>query len=78
MYKYASSHMVQVDSRWTPGDYLESGGVHLNYVEQCKVLHLSLMIMDSFPLFSSILNADQTCVDLPMIPWTAWIVDLML
>jgi len=30
--------MVQVDSRWTPGNYLESGGVHLNYVEQCKVL----------------------------------------
>jgi len=30
-----------VDSRWTPGVHLESSGVHLNSVGECKVLEKS-------------------------------------
>jgi len=30
--------MVQVESTWSPEVHLESSGVHLNSVEQCKVL----------------------------------------
>ena len=31
--------MVQVDSRWTLENHLESSGVHLNSVRECKVLN---------------------------------------
>jgi muconolactone delta-isomerase len=37
-YKYANLCIFQVDSRWTPENHLESSGVHLNSVGQCKVL----------------------------------------
>jgi hypothetical protein len=40
-YKYANLCIFQVDSRWTPENHLESSGVHLNSVGQCKVLHNS-------------------------------------
>jgi hypothetical protein len=37
-YRYAYLSMFQVDSRWTPENHLESSGVHLNSVGECKVL----------------------------------------
>jgi len=45
-----------VDSRWTPGVHLESSGVHLNSVGECKVLHghsSYLRICKIFGLFLS-------------------------
>ena len=37
-YRYAYLSMFQVDSRWTPENHLESSGIHLNSVGECKVL----------------------------------------
>ena len=37
-YRYAYLSMFQVDSRWTLENHLESSGVHLNSVGECKVL----------------------------------------
>ena len=31
---------MHLDSRWTPENYLDSSGVHLEYVGQSKVLHV--------------------------------------
>ena len=33
---------MHLDSRWTPENHLDSGGVHLEYVGQGKVLVFSL------------------------------------
>jgi hypothetical protein len=37
-YKYANLSIFQMDSRWTPENHLESSGVHLDSVGECKVL----------------------------------------
>ena len=35
---YSQSKKKHLDSRWTPENHLDSGGVHLEYVGQGKVL----------------------------------------
>ena len=48
-YRYAYLSMFQVDSRWTPENHLESSGVHLNSVGECKVLDTLEKLKPSMP-----------------------------
>ena len=43
---------MHLDSRWTPENHLDSGGVHLEYVGQGKVLAEGLLNPDELTLLT--------------------------